>query len=139
MFADHCAACYSEDWESFEQSCLFLSNLILFNHMKHHNLGAPLNRMMIILIMYVEFNKKAKEITFFPVYISSMIYNFHSFNILFSLVTELHTTQRTDKCTDRIIKLSTSVALDGLNSMERQAAFIVSILIPFHVSKFPNP
>lgn len=53
------------------------------------------------------------------------------FLTLFVMLTERHTTQHTDKCTDRIIRLCTSVALDGLNSMERQVVSIVSIFITY--------
>lgn len=45
------------------------------------------------------------------------------------MLTGQHTTLHTDKCTDRIIRLCTSVALDGLNLTEKRAVCIVSIQI----------
>lgn len=44
------------------------------------------------------------------------------------VLTGQRTTLHTDKCTDRIIRLCTSVALDGLNLTEKLVVCIVSIL-----------
>lgn len=54
------------------------------------------------------------------------------FNFMFVMLTGRHTTQHTDKCTDRIIRLCTSVALDGLNLMERQVVSTVSIFLYYY-------
>lgn len=48
------------------------------------------------------------------------------------ILTGRRTTQHTDKCTDRIIRLCTNVALDGPNLMEKRVVFIVSILNPYN-------
>lgn len=48
--------------------------------------------------------------------------------LMFVMLTGQRTTLHTDKCTDRIIRLCTSVALDGLNLMEKQVVCTVSIL-----------
>lgn len=48
---------------------------------------------------------------------------------MFVILTGRRTTQHTDMCTDRIIRLCTSVALDGLNLTKKQVVCIVSILV----------
>lgn len=53
------------------------------------------------------------------------------FNSLFVILTGRRTTQRTDKCTGRIMRLCTSVALDGPNLTEKRVVFIVSIPLPY--------
>ncbi len=55
---------------------------------------------------------------------------------MFVMSTGQHTTLHTGKCTGRIIRLCTSVALDGLNLMEKQVACIVSILKHSDFSSF---
>lgn len=56
---------------------------------------------------------------------------------MFVMLTGQRTTLHTDKCTDRIIRLCTSVALDGLNLTEKRVVCIVSILkyldFPLHI------
>lgn len=56
--------------------------------------------------------------------------------LMFVMLTGQRTTLHTDKCTDRIIRLCTSVALDGLNSTEKLVVCIVSILKYSHFSTF---
>lgn len=46
-------------------------------------------------------------------------------------LTGRRTTQHTDKCTDKITRLCTSVVLDGLNLTEKQVVCIVSICISY--------
>lgn len=63
---------------------------------------------------------------------------------MFAMLTGRRTTLRTDKCTDRIIRLCTSVALDGLNLTEKWVVCTVSILKhsdfpPFYLFIKKNP
>lgn len=56
------------------------------------------------------------------------------FNLMFVMSTGQHTTLHTDKFTDRIIRLCTSVALDGLSLMVKRVVYIVSVKFFYFLS-----